>query len=324
MTETTAPAAFAKMELAERQKANPAAADLQVGDVVTATKAHGVHGSPADRDYFNITGTVDKLMGAAIAIRGASEGVEGYLLFADTAAVEAAPVELDDEEPDREPSAEQERGWDERDDDARGHTLTADDTPVIDDATDDPFAARFPIGATVRVYGGYTGEVTGYQAGRVIVTRPGGSTRRIAPAGLDLVAPPAEAPTTRDDLRPGQALFHRTLGLWVTVDDTPADWPSTGVCVRLGNGDRLAAEVADLQAGHGDAVSARAPEPADAGPRRIGDELSAFDVGPRRISDAHIRTCDECAGSTSALETSLCTACRRAKGWEDDEPEEAS
>ena len=32
-------------------------------------------------------------------------------------------ADADDEEPDREPSADQERAWDQRDDDARGHAL---------------------------------------------------------------------------------------------------------------------------------------------------------------------------------------------------------
>lgn len=51
---------------------------------------------------------------------------------------------------------------------------------------------------------------------------------------------------TRDDLNIGQAWFHQGLGLWVTIDVTPADWPTTGVRVLLGNGNRLAADVADL------------------------------------------------------------------------------
>lgn len=88
------------------------------------------------------------------------------------------------------------------------------------DRADAELPARFPQGATVTVYGGYSALVTGYDKGRVVVERPGGAKRRIAPAGLALVAPDRAAAELADRIR---AAYRVTEGRDGFLSD-PGGW----------------------------------------------------------------------------------------------------
>jgi hypothetical protein len=60
---------------------------------------------------------------------GDPESVAALYLFGYASAryfiIEASVEDVDDEQPDREPTPDQERAWDLREDDARGHALTS-------------------------------------------------------------------------------------------------------------------------------------------------------------------------------------------------------